>query len=332
MRGCLLCFALILLVSCTTSPTVQPTKRGPIVPTRLIPSATPTDTQTNTPAATFTHTATTAPTQTATPVATLTFTPTATTAASNTPTATDTEVPTETLPPSATPTSTFIPTLAPTAGEPVFYQSSTALDPIVLTGSLRLDDTISNTIDNQHPAVLYTFDGTAGTNIDLKMSKQSGDLDAFLLVLDPKGREMARNDDLESGNHDAGIHDLPLPENGTYVIVATRYGQQFGETSGDFDLAIRATEAGESAIGLFTIPTGYNSLLTGTLDTDNNEFIYTFRATAGDVLNIQMTQSSGNLDPNLALTNNLGTVIVSNDDNLLTGTLELRDSGLYHPD
>ena len=66
MRGCLLCLALILLVSCTTSPTVQPTKRGPIVPTRVIPSATPTDTQTNIPAATSTFTATTIPTLTAT--------------------------------------------------------------------------------------------------------------------------------------------------------------------------------------------------------------------------------------------------------------------------
>ncbi|MBI1256776.1 MAG: hypothetical protein GC204_04850 [Chloroflexi bacterium] len=292
MRGCLLCLALILLVSCTSSPTIQPTKRGPIVPTRLIPSATPTDTQTSTPAATATFTATTTPSQTATTAATLTFTPTATDTASNTPTATEsatptatiptqtpslTATPTDTLAPSATPTATLIPTLAPTAGEPVFYRNSTALDPVVLTGSLKLDDTISNTIDNQHPAVLYTFDGTAGMNIDVKMSKQSGDLDAFLLVLDPKGREMARNDDLSTDNHDAGIHDLPLPENGTYVIVATRYGEQFGESTGDFDLSIRATEAGEIAVGLFSQPTGYNSLITGTLDTNNSEFIYTFK-------------------------------------------------------
>ncbi|MEO8393085.1 MAG: pre-peptidase C-terminal domain-containing protein [Chloroflexota bacterium] len=343
MRVWLLCFALIL-VSCTPTPTVQPTLRGPIVPTRLIPSATPTDTLTQTPTATLTFTATTAATFTATNTATLTFTPsqtaTATTIPSDTPTATRTASPTATIPsqtptvtasptqtalPDATATSTVIPSLVPTAGEPVFYRNSSALESVVLTGSLSLNTPISNTIDDQHPAVLYTFNGTAGTNIDVAMHKQTGNLDPFLLVLDPKGREMARNDDAASDNHDAGIRALPIPETGTYVVVATRYGQQFGETGGDFDLTVTTTPDGETAVGLFSLPTGYNSLVNGTLDADNSQLVYTFRATAGDVISIQMTHTSGNLDPNVAITNNLGTIIVFNDDNLLTGSL---DSGI----
>ncbi len=339
MRVWLLCFALIL-VSCTSAPSVQPTLRGPIVPTRLIPSATPTDSPTQTAPATLTFTATTAATQTETLIFTPSPTATATAIASNTPTATLTAPPTATIPsqtptvtasptetalPGDTPTSTVIPSLVPTAGEPVFYRNSSALEPVILTGSLSLNTPISNSIDDQHPAVLYTFDGTAGTTIDVTMHKQTGSLDPFLLVLDPKGREMARNDDLDSDTHDAGIRALPIPETGTYVVVATRYGQQFGERGGDFDLTVTTTPAGATAVGLFSLATGYNSLVNGTLDADNGQVVYTFRATAGDVISIQMTHSSGDLDPNVAITNNLGTIIVFNDDNLLTGSL---DSGI----
>ena len=335
MRVWLLCLALIF-AGCTSSATVQPTLRGPIVPTRVMPTATQTAAQTNTPLPTST------PTDTATLAFTPTFTSTPTAIPSNTPaftatvatstpsdTATPTQsatvppaTPSQTTVPSDTPTSTLIPSLVPTPGQVVLYRNSTALEPSILTGSVTLDTPISNSIDDAHPAVLFTYAGTAGSMIDISMTKQSGDLDAYLLVLDPKGREMARDDEFSTNNHDAGIRALPLPETGTYVIVATRYGQEFGESAGDFDLAVSATPNGETAVGTFSQATGYNSLLSGSLDSSTSEQVYTFRAVARDVVTIQMTKTSGNLDPNLVLTNNLGTTIVANDDNLLTGTLD----------
>ncbi len=338
VRFWLLCFALIFAGCTSMEPTVQPTLRGPIVPTRDIPTNTATPTASNTPLPTDTPTSTFTPSPTATNTATWTLTPTDT--ATFTPTFTNTvqpsDTPTFTLTPSDTaqPSATFTPsntatltvqptdtpTIVPTLGEGTLYRSSTSLQDVFQYGSLTLDNQVSGTIDNQHPWMLYTFQGTAGMVIHVEMRAVAGDLDPYLLILDPKGRELARNDDLDSSTTDAGVIPLTLPETGAYVLVATRYGQEFGASSGNFDLGIELTDPQSDKIGTFSQPISYNSLVDGTLDDTTPQQVYTFRAAAGDVITIQMTRVSGDLDPRVALSNNVGTEIVANDDNLLTGT------------
>ncbi|MEP7292587.1 MAG: hypothetical protein ABI835_12450 [Chloroflexota bacterium] len=355
MRFLLLCLALLLFAGCSpTEVAVLPTLDGPVVPTRVIPSATPTlpATETPTPTQTFTPTeipptdtpsATAAPRETPVPASatpSLMPSPTETVAiaipsATNTvatplpsptntveiltPSATHTvETPAST--PVATPTPTASPTLSPLLLDPVIYRSSTWQEPVEINTAVTLDTPISGTIDDPHPAVLYSFAGTAGMTIDVSMTEQTGNLDAFLLILDPKGREIVRNDDEIVGNGNSAVRGVILPEAGTYVIVATRYGQQFGTSSGDFTLTL--TNASGERVGSFSRQTGYDSLISDTLDDDNPEQVYTFRATAGDVISIQMTTTSGDLDPNITLTNNLGTPLTYNDDNLLMGTLD----------
>src|SRR4029078_13565139 len=65
-----------------------------------------------------------------------------------------------------------------------------------------------------------------------------------------------------------------------------------------------------------------NSTVNGALNDENPQQVYTFRGAAGDVISIQMTQNSGNLDPNLTLTNNLGMQLVFNEDNLRLNTYD----------
>jgi len=205
------------------------------------------------------------------------------------------------------------------------------MEPVFIRDTVTLDTPISGTIDDQHPAELYSFAGTAGTSIDVSMTAQSTSLDPYLLVLDPKGREIVRDDDIDKDHHDAAIHALPIPETGTYVIVATRYGQDFGGSTGDFDLTVSSSAAESTATGIFSQGTGYNSLLSGTLNANNSEQVYTFRAAAGDVISIQLTKTSGDLDPNLTLTDNLGTTIALNDDNLITDSLDAAIQGYIIP-
>ena len=319
---------LLIFAGCTgTEVADAPTPRGPIVPTRVIPTNTPTLTPTNT----------STPTMTFTPSETPTFAPTLTPSETATFTTTPSETPTSTLAPTLTPTpsATVLATETPfpeaTPGEAALYRNSTALDPVVVNGAVTLGNNTSGSIDDQHPASLYTFDATAGMVLDIAMTSSIDGFDAFLLVLDPKGREIARDDDIDSDHRDAAIHGLTIPEAGTYIIVATRYGQEFGTSNGDFTLTVTAGTAGETPSGEFSQLTGYDAVSTGTLDTNTIEQIYTFRAAAGDVITIQMSKVTGDLDPHLALTDNLGNIIAFNEDNLLTATLDSAIQGYIIP-
>ena len=332
----LLCLALIAagiaLSGCTSTGTPVPptaTLRGPVVPTRVIPSDTPTLTLTETFTPTLTDTPTTTPSFTLTPAPsdTPTLIP-----PSATPTLTPTPIPSDTSMPEPTNTPIVEPTqpAPPTPREALNYRNSTALDPVALNDPITLGNTITGTIDDRHPMQLYPLNGTANTVLDVAMKASSGKLDPFLIVLDPKGREIARNDDVSTDDHNAAVTGLVLPENGVYVIVAGRYQQMFGENSGSFDLSVNAGSDTTPITGEFASVTGYNSLIDGSLDSTHGEDLYTFRAAAGDVITIQMSHSSGDLDPHLTLTDNLGNPLMSNDDNLLIETFELGDSGLHH--
>jgi len=290
------------------------------VPT-LTSTPSPTETATNTPTSEPTNTATSTPSPTDLP----TETPTSTSTSTATPT-----------PSTAPPTQTFTPTVAstlpPTAtteGQRVAYNNATWIEPVEIIDTITLDTPIFGTIDDAHPVLLYNFVGAAGDVIDIEMSAQESDLDTFLLILDPKGREIARNDDMETQAGDSAIRGVHLPESGNYVIVATRYGQEFGGTFGDFQLLV-STGSGEQ-FGTFSRNIGYDGLFENTMDSDSDQHIYTFRATAGDVITIQLTNLSGSLDPNVTLTDNLGTTLVYNDDNLLSGTLDSSIQGYIIP-
>ncbi|MFN8452526.1 MAG: hypothetical protein U0521_28955, partial [Anaerolineae bacterium] len=346
MRFRVLCLVLIFAACTSTNNAVQPTLRGPIVPTRVIPTHTPTMTPTETSIPTDTNTPTTTPTDTPVPTDTNTPTntpepPTSTPQPTDTlvPTSTDTPEPTATnslIPPTDTPaptdtpeptntpelTDTPEPTIAPTPSEAVVYTGSTSLDEVLIYDTLTLDNVISGTIDDEHPAALYAFNSTAGMVVHIAMLASGGDLDPFLLVLDPKGREIARNDDIDSESKDATIVPLTLAEAGTYIIVATRYYQDYGASTGTFDIGISLTDPQTDQIGTFSQPISYNSLITGTLDDTTSGHVYTFRATEGDVITIQMTRTSGDLDSRLSLTNNLGSEIAGNDDSVLASNFD----------
>ena len=199
----------------------------------------------------------------------------------------------------------------------------------MVQGEITLDTPVSGAIDNDHPAVVFTFQGTAGMSLDALLTMQTGDLDSFLLLLDPKGREIARNDDIDDEQRDSAIHEVTLTESGAYAFVATRYGQQFGETTGDFELMV--SESTRDQFGTFSIPIGYESSINATLDDETPERLYTFRATEGDVITIQMTTTDGDLDPNITLTDNIGTILAYNDDNLLLDVLDSLIQGYIIP-
>ncbi len=106
--------------------------------------------------------------------------------------------------------------------------------------SINYGDSVVGTISSDNLDDRYSFDGAAGDIITIEMDRTDGDLDAYISLLDADGNELAFNDDnIKTGfNQDAAILSFKLPEDGTYTIVATRYGVFYGPSSGDYELSL----------------------------------------------------------------------------------------------
>ncbi len=213
----------------------------------------------------------------------------------------------------STPTVTPIP-LTDTSG--LRYLNSTAFTPTFLTGAISAGDTVSGAITNEQPFVLYSLETTPGTSINITMDGAAANGSDFyprIVVIDPKGREVARTSDYSVASR-AVIEGLMLSEAGTYVIAASRVGGQFGYTYGDFELAIETAVEGQSQTGILSQPINYGNEVTGEIDDNVNEHIYTLHGREGDTITISMNTVSGDLDPRLMLTDNLGNPLVMRDD------------------
>lgn len=299
-------------------PTITPTKAATTAPTETdIPTDTPTDIPTNTPTDTPTDTPTheptptTQPTDTAEPTNTPSETPTD--EPTDTPEPTKTNTPEPTIPPTSTPAPTAV--AVALVGEP--YTNSTAFLPATVEEQVAAFADVSGRLDDRNPARLYVYQGVGGEILNIAMRALDDTLDPSLLVLDPEGREITRNEDEHLETLDAAIHGLRLGESGAYIIVATRYGQQFGFSSGDFELSVTKGSGSTTPLGFFTQPIEYGDDVTAAISEDIPAYIYTFRGESGDVVSIQMTATSGDLDSRLFLTDNLGNTLAANDDDLL---------------
>lgn len=218
-----------------------------------------------------------------------------------------TRQPTATPPPSPTPD----PTVPDVARQTVF--------PLTVGGVLALDEPYEGEITGVDYAELLRFEGQAGQTVDITMDSDDGTLDTFLILRAPDGREIARNDDRRGGvSTDAALYRVDLPESGTYNLIATRFRQRFGETTGTFTLEISSSSADFDA----TEPTrlmSYGIAQTGTLDDENDIAFYTFEGRRGDVVTVALDALDGDLDPTLMLTDAAGNIIASNTDiNILT--------------
>jgi hypothetical protein len=85
--------------------------------------------------------------------------------------------------------------------------------------------TVTGRLMDVFPVERWVFEGRAGQNITLTMFAESGNLDPALEVLRPSGGTLAYNDDAydpQLGTN-AQLFRLLLPEDGTYVIEASRF-------------------------------------------------------------------------------------------------------------
>jgi uncharacterized protein YraI len=119
---------------------------------------------------------------------------------------------------------------APTPTEPAGFSDGT---------EMSYGDSVQGTIDAEVAGGRYTFAATTDDVISIYMSRDSGDLDAQLILLDSAGNEVARNDD-QAGqqSRDAAIEGFSIPTDGEYTIVATRYQENIGVSTGDYTVTL----------------------------------------------------------------------------------------------
>jgi len=200
--------------------------------------------------------------------------------------------------------------------------------------SIEYGDTAEGEISDDTPAVVYAFDGSEGDVVTITMvdTSRNGELDPYIQLLNEDGDVVAENDDADSDadlpdSLDSQITEFELDSDGTYFIVATRFGQENGSSEGDFELTL---DEGEGSGGgnddngndsgnndnADAISIEYGDTVEGEITDDAVYVYYSFEGEEGDVVTITLvdTSRSGDLDPYVGLVDESGEVIAENDD------------------
>jgi hypothetical protein len=116
---------------------------------------------------------------------------------------------------------------------------------------------------------------------------------------------------------------VPLPSDGLYFLVATRFGQDRGITEGNFTLRLnRVGVVSDPRLEGGAILLRLGDSVVRELDNDRPQDTFTFTALRGDLVSIAVSRISGDLDPVLILADGQGnTILISDDDPEQPGTL-----------
>ncbi len=150
---------------------------------------------------------------------------------------------------------------------------------------ITVDDTVTGEITDEAFEQFYTFEGTAGDIILISMSATGQGLDSYLKLLDANGNELYNNDDGGLGLNSL-IGPYTIPETATYTIVATRYMQANGGSSGTYELTITMAE-------LNTITAG--ETVTYVLDEEQPLVYFSYEAVEGETLRLVSTSPDSTL-------------------------------------
>ena len=182
--------------------------------------------------------------------------------------------------------------------------------------ALRYGDSVINNISNMSPQIYYSFQAKQGDIIDVTMQRNSGNLDPYLQVVNSSSKVIAESDDMSgSGSLDAGVKSLVINETGTYIIVATRYGETAGTSTGRYILTV--AEADNSGLGNAyetAVALKVNDTAEGEITDTNVQKYYTFEAKKDDLISVQMNRISGSVDAFLAIADQNLQELVSDDD------------------
>ena len=202
---------------------------------------------------------------------------------------------------------------------------------------LRYGDQVINRISQERPVIAYRFHARRGDVVNLRLRRASGDLDPWLQLQSSEGRVLATNDDALDGPapRDSRISDYLIEADGEYRILASRYGQEAGTSSGNFVLSLNeAVFSGLGTTAATAIPIKSGISGRGEVNDDQQRRYYQFAGAAEERVIIRLLRVDGTLDPLLLLYDNQGRELAGDDDsgggkNALIADYRLPADGLY---
>jgi hypothetical protein len=170
-------------------------------------------------------------------------------------------------------------------------------------------EVVSGQINNTTTHQSYTFEALRCDFLNIRARATNGNLDAVLSVFNEDGALVFSRDD-SSGSSDVDFEPLSIPASGVYTVVVGRFGYRLGTTSGSYELFVERIGNG-SASGCAM---RYGDTVTNTLNDGMPEAWYRFSARRGDVVNVNMRATGGDLDPVLTVVDGGGFALQTNDD------------------
>ena len=191
---------------------------------------------------------------------------------------------------------------------------STPAPPRTDNDLLQYGDQASGEITNENFGITFDFMARRGDVIDIQMEvgNEDNSIDPLLILLNEDGDNLAENDDdPEKAGRNSFIHRFEIPLDGKYTILATRFQQELGSTTGLFNISLTLNTTPPVPD---SIPVEYGDDYEGQLTRDKGVESLVFEGEAGDIINISMQKISGSLDPLLIVLDEKGDELIRNDD------------------
>ena len=173
----------------------------------------------------------------------------------------------------------------------------------------------------------YTFEGTAGDIITLQLNDSSGFLSTQFRLYAPDGSLVIEVPPPIGGGGQAALEDFELEDTGTYTIMVS---ESEGDGVGDYNFTLESVNnPGDST------PISYGESIGGSLEVPTDLDHYTFEGTAGDIITLQLNDSSGFLSTQFRLYAPDGSLVIEVPPPIGGGgqaaleDFELEDTGTY---
>ena len=185
---------------------------------------------------------------------------------------------------------------------------------------IAIGESVSGTITNALYFNVYVFQAQAEDAFVITQ-EATGDetLDSLLLLLNANQEQLAENDDIQQGEIRDSRIDFTAPSDGYYVLVASRFDQELGESEGSYRLTVRRADEESTSADTTSAPTS-SSLIRrlnaepiipgatppGIFEPNTFARTYTFGSA-----------EQGNLvDFSVSTDNNIATTVIMTDDRL----------------
>ena len=153
---------------------------------------------------------------------------------------------------------------------------------------LTFGTVVTSTLASPAEVDCYTFSGTVGDTVRLRISRTSGNFDPTLEVL-KDGIPLAGCSDTTTVT--SLTLDCDIEASSTHAIFVSDGG---ADETGDYDLWIQSLS---NPLGC--VPVTFGDFVSGTLESPAEMDCYSFSGTAGDTVRLQISRTSGNFDPTL---------------------------------